>query len=259
MSSVYDGVAARWATGASIVYAPIARELVRRSPHPIGGHLVLDAGAGTGVGSDALRAAGAAVVALDLSADMLRWDRTHRPPCVAAGIGQVPIAVGSVDDIYASFVLNHVAEPVVAMRELARTARPGGAFLATTFANESASAVRDRIDDVARSRGWEPPDWYAALKADVIPLLGSAGAMRAAAVDAGLASIDVEETAFDVGVTEAAQLVDYRFGQAHVAAWFRTMDAPTVEAIRADAIAAVEPVMVPYRPTVVFLSAIVTG
>jgi SAM-dependent methyltransferase len=241
------------------VYGPIAHELVRRSPHPLAGRSVHDAGAGTGAGSDALRAAGARPIAVDLSADMLRWDIAHRPPAVAASVEQLPIAPRSVDDVYASFVLNHLAQPAAAMRELADSARAGGAFLATAFATESVSAARDRIDDIARSRGWQPPEWYAQLKADVMPLLGTAAAMRAAADDAGLASVTVDEARVDVGVTRAAQLVDYRLGQAHVAAWLRTLGADTAEAVRAEAIAAVEPVMVPYRPIVVFLVAAIAG
>lgn len=257
VTATYDGAAERWATGASIVYAPIAAELARRAPHPLRDRAVLDVGAGTGVGSAALRAAGARPVAIDLSSDMLRWEQARRPPCLVASVEHVPVAARSVDDLYASFVLNHVARPTDAMRSLAATVRPGGAFLATVFANASTSAARDRIDDVAHSFGWAPPDWYVTMKADAVPLLGTAATMRAAAVDAGLDRIEVDETAVDVGVTRPDQLVDYRLGQAHVSVWIDGLGPARATAVRAAAIDAVAPIMEPYRPIVVFLVAAV--
>lgn len=257
VTATYDGAAERWATGASIVYAPIAAELVRRSPHPLLGRVVLDVGAGTGVGSDALRAAGAHPVALDLSSDMLRWQQAQRPPCAVASVEHAPVAARSVDDVFASFVLNHVARPADAMRSLAATIRPEGAFLATVFANASTSTTRDAIDDVTRSFGWAPPDWYVTMKADVVPLLGTAATMGAAAVDAGLDAIEVDEAAVDVGVTRPDQLVDYRLGQAHVSAWLDALAPERAAAVRAAAIDAVAPIMEPYRPIVVFLVAAV--
>jgi ubiquinone/menaquinone biosynthesis C-methylase UbiE len=257
VTAVYDGAADRWAAGASLVYGPLAHELVRRSPHPLAGRLVLDVGAGTGVGSDALRAVGARPVGLDLSLDMLSWRRPHRPPAVVASVDRPPIAPRAVDDVFASFVLNHVPHPVAAMRGLAATVRPGGAFLATVYATASTSPVRERIDEVARARGWVPPDWYTALKAEVVPLLGSRSAMQAAADDAGLVVGEVAEEPMDVGVTTPEQMVDYRFGQAHVSAWLTAIGPEAAAEVRDEAIAAIAPVMVPYRPVVVLLSATV--
>ena len=43
----YQGAAQRWAEGATLVYAPIARELVDSCPHDLSDRLVLDLGAGT--------------------------------------------------------------------------------------------------------------------------------------------------------------------------------------------------------------------
>lgn len=260
MTAPYDGAAARWASGASIVYRPLAQDLVRRAPHPLAGRLVLDAGAGTGAVSEVLVSSGARPIAVDLSGDMLRWDRDRRPPSAVAEVGRLPVATGGVDDAIASFVLNHLRRPAFAMHELARTIAPGGALLATAFGDDSDTTVRDRIDDVARAHGWVPPPWYVTMKADAAPLLGTAAAMRGVALEAGsFRSIDVDEAAIDVGVTRAEDLVDHRFGQAHVSSWLTTFDAATAAAIREEAVAAAAPVMVPYRPTVVALVAIVGG
>lgn len=257
MTAAYDGAAERWARGATLVYAPIARELARRAPHPLAGRRVLDVGAGTGVGSAALVAAGSRPIALDLSTDMLRWDAEHRPPALVASVEQLPVATDAVDDIYAAFVLNHLTRPVETMAEMARTVRPGGAFLATVYANEFVSPVREQVDEVARAHGWEPPDWYAELKADAAPLLGTAARMATGAQAAGLDAITASEDAVDVGVTRAEDLVEYRFGQAHFAPWIRRLGTEQAAQAHAAAVRAIEPVMVPYRPVVVFLTATV--
>lgn len=257
VTSRYDGVAQRWATGASLVYGPLAVELVRRAPHALVDREVLDVGAGTGVGSAALREAGARPVAIDSSFDMVHWDRRERPPATVGSVEQLPIRSASVDDVYASFVLNHLADPVEAMRELVRVTRSGGSFLASTFSNDSRSAARDEIDVVAQRFGWEVPSWYTAMKADVVPLLGDRDSLQAAARLADLVDIDVDEVAVDVGVTRADQLVNYRLGQAHISAWLDVLPDARVAELHEAAVAAVEPVMEPYRPIVVFLRALV--
>ncbi|MFD2093118.1 class I SAM-dependent methyltransferase [Blastococcus deserti] len=106
-----------------------AGELVRRAPHPLAGRTVLDAGAGTGLGSAALAAAGARVVALDLSADMLSWQLGARPPAVVGDVTRLPLRDDAVDDVLAAFVLNHLVDPHAGLAELRRVTRPGGALL----------------------------------------------------------------------------------------------------------------------------------
>lgn len=251
----YAGAGRRWADGASLVYAPIAAQLVDMCPHPFAGRRVLDAGAGTGVASAALLARGALPVAIDLSLDMLAQDAARRPPCAVADLRSIPLADNAVDDVVAAFVLNHLAEPVRGIAELARVTLPGGAFLATVYSNASRSAVRDRVDEVAKAAGWQVPGWYIEAKAEVVPLLGSAEAMAAAAGNAGLTDISVEERPVDVGVTEPERLVDYRFGQAHYAAWLDEIGPEVGGEVRRRAVEAIRPIMEPYRPIVVFLRA----
>jgi SAM-dependent methyltransferase len=162
-----------------LVYGPVAAELVAMSPHPLAGRTVLDAGAGTGAVSSALTARRAHPIAMDLSIDMLAWNARTRPPCVVADIRALPLAAGRVDAAVASFVLNHLAEPSAGLAELARVTRPGGAGLAAVFSNASRSQARDRVDAVAQDAGWQVPDWYVDLKTNAVPILGTAGAMRA--------------------------------------------------------------------------------
>jgi SAM-dependent methyltransferase len=245
----------RWALGAELVYGPVAAELVAMSPHSLLDRTVLDAGAGTGAVSSALKERRARAVATDLSAGMLSWNAAARPPSAVADIRALPLADGSVDDAVAAFVLNHLTDPVPGLAELGRVTRPGGAVLAAVFSNDSRSEARDRVDATALAAGWQVPGWYTELKTTAAPVLGSRAGMASAAHEAGLARVHVEERPVDVGVTEPGQLVRYRFGHPVFAGWLDEIGAARADALAAAAERAIRDDMQPYRPVVVFLSA----
>ena len=148
----YAAAAPRWATGAELVYRPIAADLVAMSPHPLAGRTVLDAGAGTGAVSRALAAQHARPIAIDHSWGMLAWNAAARPPSAVADIRALPLADDSVDDAVAAFVLNHLTDPCAGLAELARVTGPGGAVLAAVSAPPAATR-RDRSDTVAQGVG----------------------------------------------------------------------------------------------------------
>ncbi|HEY6275151.1 MAG TPA: class I SAM-dependent methyltransferase [Streptosporangiaceae bacterium] len=251
----YAGAGRRWATGATLVYGPIAAELVAMSPHPLAGCTVLDAGAGTGAVSSALAARRAHPIAMDQSIGMLAWNASARPPCVVADISALPLPAGRLDAAVAAFVLNHLMQPSAGLAELARVTRPGGAVLAAVFSNASRSQARDQVDAVAQEAGWQVPDWYTDLRANAVPILGTTGAMRAAANAAGLACVVVEERPVDVGVTEPEQLVSYRLGQPLFACWLDRIGPRRAAEVASHAADVIRPTMQPYRPIVVFLAA----
>ena len=255
----YDGAAAGWAQGATLVYAPIAALLVDRSPITLTGARVLDVGAGTGVCEAPLRSAGAAtIVEADLSYDMLAWNRGARPPAIVSDVMRLPFPDAVFDTAVASFVLNHLDDPVSGIAELARAVRPGGGILATVYSNTSHSANRDTVDAIAKAHGWAPPAWYAEFKATRAPLLGGVAVMSGAAAAAALVDIEVDEAPVDIGLREPEALVDYRFGQAHFAEWLASLEPDARAATRAAAVDAIDGAMEAYCPRVVFLSARVT-
>ena len=246
----------RWAVDAELVYGPIAAGLVASCPHRLSGRTVLDAGAGTGAASAALRRCAAQVLAMDLSPAMLGWQAAARPPCAAADIRALPLPAGAVDDSVAAFVLNHLSDPLTGLAELARVTRPGGAILAAVFASTSRSEARDRIDAAAAAAGWQAPAWYREMKTAAVPLLGTATAMATAARAAGLANVQADERQVDVGVTEPGRLVRYRFGHPAFAAWLDGIGPGRAAAVAAEAEHAIGSAMEPYRPTVIFLRAL---
>jgi ubiquinone/menaquinone biosynthesis C-methylase UbiE len=218
---------------------------------------VLDVGAGTGVASIALAAAGAQPVAADLSHSMLAWQAENRPPAVVGDICALPLKDDGADDVVASFVLNHLVDPAAGFAELVRVTRPGGAVLACVFSNASQNDARDAIDRAAQQEGWQVPAWYADLKKTAVPLLGTPAEMERTARASGLVHVVVSEHPVEVGVTEPEQLVAYRLGQANFSDWLDEVESRQREEIRSRLVEAIRPIMQPYRPLVVFLSALV--
>jgi SAM-dependent methyltransferase len=255
MTDHYAGTAPGWARSVSRVYGPLARDLVAAAPHALAGRIALDLGTGTGLVSAALLAAGARPVALDRSPDMLRWHRAQRPPAAVADATRLPLRTDAVQDSFAAFLLNHLPDPAPALRELARVTRPGGAVLAAVFANSGSSATRDRVDEVAIAHGFRWPQWYRQLKLVWAPQLGTTDAMAAAATAAGLTAVRAVEYSAELGLDRPEDLVDYRYHQAHCREWISQLPPGRRAALRAAAIAAIEPIMEPYRPRVVRLVA----
>jgi hypothetical protein len=146
-------------------------------------------------------------------------------------------------------------EPVLGLRELTRVTKTGGAILASVFSNESKHEGRDRIDKAATDLGFTSPDWYLDMKERMVPLLGTADNMAAAAQEAGLSNVAVDERPVDVGITQAEDLVAYRLGQANYADHIASLSEDQRAELFAAAVEAVGPNMQPYRPIVVFLRA----
>jgi len=83
--------------------------------------------------------------------------------------------------------------------------------------------------------------------------------MAAAASAAGLDRVHADERAVDVGVSEPEQLVSYRLGHPVFAGWLDALGEQRAQEFAAAAAEVVRPVMEPYRPLVIFLSARAPG
>ncbi len=138
------------------------------------GQSLLDVGSGPGTITADLAeiVAPGRVTALEVTADAAALTRAELDrrgvPGAAVEVGDVhrlPFADGTFDVVHAHQVLQHVADPVLALQEMARVARPGGLVAVRDsdyhgFVWSPASPALDRwlelYDAVARDNGGEP-------------------------------------------------------------------------------------------------------
>jgi len=98
---------------------------------PLDGRVVGDVGCGDGRYVDALRAAGAQVVGIDLSLGMLAGVQA-RPTLIAADAQSLPLTDASLDVVMMMHMLYHVPDPAIAVAEASRILRRKGKLLVAT-------------------------------------------------------------------------------------------------------------------------------
>lgn len=136
VAAMFDGVARRYDLTNTVLTAgqdrrwrACTREALELQP----GDQVLDLAAGTAVSTVELARSGAWCVAADFSIGMLRAGARREVPRVAADALHLPFADGAFDAVTISFGLRNVADPDVALAELARVTRPGGRLVVCEF------------------------------------------------------------------------------------------------------------------------------
>jgi ubiquinone/menaquinone biosynthesis C-methylase UbiE len=235
--AAYDEAGQAWSSGPLRLYTELARPLVDAAGD-VTGALVLDVGTGAGAVASLLRDRGARVLASDGSLGMLLPGASARPPGVVADAAALPVGSGHLDLVTAGFVLNHLPDPLPALREAARVLRPGGRLLASTFGGEAAAEAKGVLDEVAAQHGFVPPSWYAGLRAtplfrpttgQVVELVGRAGLTGATAQ-----VVVVEPT------LTPEEVVAWRWGMAHLAGFVASLSPEARRALDADATRAVE-------------------
>ncbi len=254
IAEAYGAAGPAWARGPDRLYGRLAEGLVTACP-PLAGRLALDVGAGTGALSRAIAAAGGEVVAVDLSVGMLAQHRAVRPPAVAADAMRLPFPPARFDATLAAFVLNHLPDPTAALREASRVTRGGGTVAASSFDASWTHPAKNAVEATAARFGYDPPDWYTALKSVDGPTAGKPQALLAAARVAGLAQPQVLRTTIDGGLRSPAAVAAWRLGMAHLAPFLAGLPPQTRQRLVAATIDAVGPRPPPVRPRVLILTA----
>lgn len=222
VAAAYSATGAAWQAGPGRIYDVLCERLVDRSPVALTGRLVLDLGAGTGAATRALLRAGARPLALDASEGMLRVGTGTPAPSAVGDIRRLPVRDRSVDGVVAAYSLNHVADPVVALREAVRATRPGGAVLAANYATNDGHAVKAAVEQAAADAGYRSVRWYDRVRADTVPLLGTVERAEAALRRAGLSGYALHERIPFPALTPA-DLVAWRMGMAQLAPFVATL------------------------------------
>jgi ArsR family transcriptional regulator len=126
-----------------------ARALARLIPP---GLRVADIGTGTGVLALELARAGLRVVAVDHSARMLDAARAKlgRDPGLEIDLrlgdaSSLPLADGEVEAAFAHMVLQYLASPLDALREMARVVAPGGSVVVIDFVSHDREWMRQEL------------------------------------------------------------------------------------------------------------------
>lgn len=235
--AAYTSTGDAWERGPARVYDRMAELLVSRSPVPVEGAVVADVGAGTGAGGRAARRAGAArVVATDLAVGMLRAD-PDRPPAVVADARAIALRAGAVDIALAAFSLNHLAEPVLGLGEVARIVRPGGAVVVGAYASDDAHPVKEAVEEALRRHGWVPPVWMAWMKAEAVPQLATVESAARIATAAGLHGAAAAHHRIALDDLDAAAMVRWRLGMAQHAPFVAALSPAERVAVVDEAVA----------------------
>jgi ubiquinone/menaquinone biosynthesis C-methylase UbiE len=138
LAQEYSAKATEYARRWSPVIAPMAQPVIDALPLA-DARWVLDLGAGTGALLDALGGAapGARILAVDRAEGMLRVaPRRRTRPRAAMDAQALAIGPGVVDAATLIFMLFHVPDPLLALGEVRRVLRPGGAVGIVTWGSD---------------------------------------------------------------------------------------------------------------------------
>jgi SAM-dependent methyltransferase len=251
MGDAYSQTGRAWQGGPGLVYDRLAEELVACSPDSIAGRLALDLGAGTGAATRVLLARGAQVVAADAALGMLLAGEP-RTAAVVADAEALPLRDRRFDLVVAAFSLNHLADPVVGLREAARVTRRGGVVLGSAYADDDAHVAKQAAEDAAARAGWSAPAWYPALRANAMTKLATVDLTTAAVEQAGCDVVLVEKRHVSFPELGARELVEWRLGMAQMAPFIATLSAADRATVVADAVRALRGAPPLVRSIVVF-------
>ena len=138
----YDGPAGAFLVAGSFIsgHAPLAKRLFRSDAFDIhGSKRILDAGCGAGQFTEIVLEfcdIDATITCFDLSLEMLRRGRKRlqspRPMPATSDITRLPYRDASFDCVICGWVLEHLPDPRLGLREVARVLEPGGRLLILT-------------------------------------------------------------------------------------------------------------------------------
>lgn len=131
---------------------------------PAAGERILDLGCGDGVLTQVLVAAGASVLGVDASADMLDAARV-RGLDVALADGQALAFDAEFDAVFSNAALHWMLEPHAVARGVFAALKPGGRFVGEMGGSGNVAILRAGIRAELVARGYpvmaDDPQWYA--------------------------------------------------------------------------------------------------
>jgi SAM-dependent methyltransferase len=178
--------ASRWspedyANNAAFVPALGAPALALLAPQP--GELILDLGCGDGVLTSRIMAAGARVIGLDASPEMVEAARSRgvdafQADAQALDLSRQALRFGEFDAAFSNAALHWMLDPEAVATGVFSMLRPGGRFVGEMGGEGNIAALRQGIREELIARGYpvpaEDPQWYPSLD-EFTRLYASAG------------------------------------------------------------------------------------
>ena len=193
--------AADYAQNAGFVPALGAAALALLDPKP--GEFVIDIGCGDGVLTEQIARAGAKVIGLDASADMIEAARARGldafvADCQILDLDRQVDRFGQFDAAFSNAALHWMLDPVAVARGVFKLLRPGGRFVGEMGGEGNLAILRQGLRDELTERGYslpaEDPQWYAS-PADFEGIYRAAGFIG---IEAGLVT---RQTPLPAGIT----------------------------------------------------------
>jgi len=150
-------------------FVPALGDAVLRLLDPRPGELILDVGCGDGALTARIAAAGANVIGLDASPEMVEAARALGIDAFVADAEAMDLArFGQFDAVFSNAALHWMLDPESVAGGIFGALRPGGRFVGEMGGEGNLAALRRALRDELVGRGYQMPDkdpaWYASAE-----------------------------------------------------------------------------------------------
>jgi SAM-dependent methyltransferase len=164
-------IASRWSPAdyaRNAAFVPALGDAVLQSLAPQPGELILDVGCGDGALTERIAAAGARVIGLDSSPEMVEAARARGIDAFVADAEAMDVArFGQFDAVFSNAALHWMLDPDAVATGIFDALKDGGRFVGEMGGEGNLAILRQALRDVLAERGYampaQDPAWYASI------------------------------------------------------------------------------------------------
>ena len=165
--------ASRWSPAdyaRNAAFVPALGDAVLQILAPRPGELILDVGCGEGALTQRIAAAGAKVIGLDSSPEMVEAARARGIDAFVADAEDMDLErFGQFDTVFSNAALHWMLDPGAVATGIFKALRDGGRFVGEMGGEGNLATLRRGLRDELTTRGYQMPDrgpaWYASVEA----------------------------------------------------------------------------------------------